>query len=84
MKREETTDNPESPPPVEKMGWRALEGCNKCLLNGRESEVVTSEMEARKVEVSRQVLSGVAYITYYDSQTEVYWIDKCSVPADDG
>jgi hypothetical protein len=38
---------------------------------------VTGEMEARKVEVSRQKLSGgLVFVTCYDPVTETYWMEK--------
>ncbi|MCK4791296.1 MAG: hypothetical protein KAV87_46615 [Desulfobacteraceae bacterium] len=84
MSDEEVTNHRDSPPPVEKTGWRTSEGQNKCLLSGRQNVVVTSEMEDRKVEVSRQLMAGFICVTYYDPITEVYWIEKLGAPASEG
>ncbi|MBA7713175.1 hypothetical protein ES703_122175 [subsurface metagenome] len=72
MSDEEVTNHRDSPPPVEKTGWRTSEGQNKCLLSGRQNVVVTSEMEDRKVEVSRQLMAGFICVTYYDPITDVH------------
>lgn len=57
-----------------KLGWKNSEDRNKCL--ARPTVEVTAEMDSRGVEVSRTSLNDSVYVTYYDSVSEVYWMDK--------